>query len=64
MHQANVFCGLYEFIILNIMSTDNHSEVRAYEAPEISIIKLLNQAIICGSEEQIDPINPGIGGED
>ena len=43
---------------------DNHSEVRAYEAPEISIIKLLNQAIICGSEEQIDPINPGIGGED
>ena len=42
---------------------ENHSEVRAYEAPEISIIKLLNQAIICGSE-QIDPINPGIGGED
>lgn len=38
-------------------------ENEAYVAPEISVIKVMTQAIICGSDDQIDPIDPGTGGE-
>ena len=42
---------------------ENHIVTQAYEAPEISVIQVMTQTIICGSD-QIDPINPGEGGED
>lgn len=43
---------------------ENYNVNRAYEAPEISVIQLMTQTIICGSDDQIDPIGGGEQGEE
>ena len=37
---------------------ENYNVNQAYEAPEISVIQVMTQTIICGSD-QIDPIGGG-----